>query len=257
MKGIFFKLFVVFATLGSLGACHQGQEVGSKPKASQIFIDATLPASDTLDAFIEPYRRRLNQVLDSPLCYAPRDITKTEGRLNTPLGNLMADLMLERASAVFEIRENIKVDLALLNFGGMRSAISRGPVSERTAYEVMPFENNLVVVGMRGHGLRKLVEFLMGAPRPHAFSGMEIVLEGDGRLRSVTVSGRPIEDERVYYIATSDYLVGGGDNMTFFEEGESLFNTDYKIRNAMVDYFGATDTLRTKTDHRFIQLDSL
>lgn len=253
MRLLFFKLFVIFLTLLGLAGCKERPQTVSEPVASQITIDTSLIPADSIDAFIDPFRKRLNEVLDAPLSYAPVNITK-EGKLNTPLGNLMADLMRDRANAVFQLREKRDVDMALHNFGGMRTAISKGPVSERTAFEVMPFENKLVVVGLPGGTVRKMVDFLIKSSVPHPFSGMQIRLDAEGKLSSVNIGGKPIEDSRVYYIATSDYLVGGGNGMVFFAEHLSLFDTDYKIRNAMIDYFKITDTLKAQRDDRFIQL---
>ena len=257
MKQLFFKLFITASLLWVFAGCKQGRQAGTVPQAVQIRIDSSLHPADSVDAFIQPYRSRLNAVLDTPLAFAPNHITKTEGRWNTPLGNLMADLMLDRANAVARIRGEKRVDMALHNFGGMRSSISKGPVSERNAYEVMPFENKLVVVGMPGRAIKKMVGFLTTASRPHPVSGIEIVLEADGNLKSIRIQGQPINDERIYYVATSDYLMGGGDRMEFFNDRVSISDTGYKIRNAMVDYFKATDTLKAEIDNRFIQLDTL
>ena len=256
MKQLFYKLFITASLLCGFAGCKQGHHPRARPQAVQIRIDSSLHPADSVDAFIQPYRSRLNAVLDTPLSFAPNHITKTEGRWNTPLGNLMADLMLDRANAVARMRGEKKVDMALHNFGGMRSSISKGPVSERNAYEVMPFENRLVVVGMPGKAIKKMVGFLTTASRPHPVSGIEIVLEADGSLKSIRIEGQPINDERIYYVATSDYLMGGGDRMEFFKDRVSISDTGYKIRNAMVDYFKATDTLKAEIDNRFIQLDT-
>jgi 2',3'-cyclic-nucleotide 2'-phosphodiesterase (5'-nucleotidase family) len=257
VKILFFRLFIALQILLIFAGCKQSEQPKSSPETSQILIDSSLTPSDTVDSFIAPYRERLNAVLDAPLSYTPKALTKTEGQWNTPLGNLMADMMLERANTISQIRGEEKVDLALHNFGGMRSAISKGAVSQRTAYEVMPFENGLVVVGMPGTAIQKMVEFLIHSPRPHPISGMEIVLDADGRLEKVSVAGKPIDAEQVYFVATSDYLVEGGENMDFFADRISISNTGYKIRDALVDYFKLTDTLRAQTDNRFVQLDSL
>jgi 2',3'-cyclic-nucleotide 2'-phosphodiesterase (5'-nucleotidase family) len=257
VKILFFKLFIALHIFLILAGCKQDVQAESGPEASQLPIDNSLIPSDTIDAFIEPYRARLNAVLDTPLSYAPKALTKTEGQWNTPLGNLMADMMLERANAIAQLRGGEKADLALLNFGVMRSSISEGAVSQRTAYEVMPFENGLVVVGMQGKAIQKMVEFLIQSPSPHPISGIEIVLDARGNIRKVSVAGRPIVPEQVYLVATSDYLVQGGDHMDFFADRISLSNTGYKIRDAMLDYFKITDTLRAQTDNRFIQLDGL
>ncbi|HMC02386.1 MAG TPA: hypothetical protein VKN14_15205, partial [Flavobacteriaceae bacterium] len=59
---------------------------------------------------------------------------------------------------------------------------------------------------------------------------------------------------KTYYVATNDYLYSGGDNMTFFKPNDSLYDLNYKIRNALIDYFKKTDTIKPVIDDRFIQI---
>jgi 5'-nucleotidase len=75
-------------------------------------------------------------------------------------------------------------------------------------------------------------------------------LKGD-EIKSVTLDGKPLTYDRIYYIMTSDYLMTGGDNMDFFTKALSSTVVDYKIRNAMIDYFTETDTLGFDVDNRF------
>lgn len=255
MRKLYSKLFVVFITIVSTTACRQQRLHLDRIATSQVQIDSTLGEVDSLEVFIEPYRKHLNEVLDTPLCYAPQTLSKSEGKHNTTMGNLMADILLRQGDKIFRMRENIPVDMAIMNHGGIRAAISKGPVSERTAYEVMPFENGLVVVALKGTTVEKMVEFLINAGVPHPISGLKIRLDSEGRLESLRIQGEPLDPNKTYYVATSDYLIGGGDGMTFFQEYEALYKTDYKIRNAMVDYFKEIDTLRSRVDDRFIQIE--
>nr|WP_256470390.1 5'-nucleotidase [Robiginitalea marina] len=253
MRLQFLKLFVAFITLGWALGCREGKPQVQGIAVSQVRIDSTLAEDDSLRAFIAPYREHLNAVLDSQLCYAPKPLTKEDGHLNTSLGNLMADILLERASVVLGRREGLPVDMALMNHGGIRSTISGGPVTERTAYQVMPFENQLVVVALKGSVIREMVEFLRQAGEPHPVAGLRIALDSEGNLDTLLVQGKPLEASRTYYVATSDYLLGGGDHMDFLGKNEAVFATGYTIRNAMVDYFKETDTLRATVDQRFVQ----
>ena len=253
MRKLYIQLFVVSITFLGVSACRQQQMHLSEIATSQIPIDSTLGEVDSLEAYIAPYREHVNKVLNAPLCYAPETLSKTDGTRNSSMGNLMADILLQQADKVLRMRENIPVDVAIMNHGGIRTAISRGPVSERTAYEVMPFENGLVVAAMKGPSVEKMVEFLRKAEVPHPISGMKIRLDAEGNLQSLRIQGKPLDPDRTYYVATSDYLIGGGDGMTFFQQHEALYKTDYKIRNAMVDYFKEIDTLRSQVDDRFIQ----
>lgn len=250
MSILYSKLFVVFVTIAVLLACRRQEASLREIQAGQIRIDSTLAGGGAMDSLIAPFRNRLNEVLDAPLCYAPEPIVKTDGTLNSSLGNLMADIILERGSKVFLMQENKRADLALHNNGGIRTSISRGPVTERTAYEVMPFENTIVIAGLKGSTLRKMADFLSRNGEFHPVSGVQIALSPDGSPQSIRIQGEPLDEDRVYYVATSDYLVGGGNGMAFFQESVSLHKTGYKIRNAMVDYFRDQDTLRSRVDER-------
>lgn len=254
MRYLYLKLFVVFATISILSGCRQEPPVLQRIQAGQVRIDSTLAPDDSLSAFIKPYHDHVNEVLDAPLSFAPALLSKKDGRLNSSLGNLMADIVLEQADTVFSRQTGQRIDFAVLNHGGIRSVISAGPVTERTSYEVMPFENTIYVVAMKGKAVRDLVAFLIAAEVPHPIAGLQIVLNPDGSLRSVNIGGKPFDEEQTYYVATSNYLVGGGDGMGFFRDGTEARDTGYRIRNAMTDYFRRTDTLRAAVDDRFIKL---
>ncbi|MCX2719375.1 5'-nucleotidase C-terminal domain-containing protein [Lentiprolixibacter aurantiacus] len=251
---LYSKLFVVFITICLLSGCREKPVALWSISGQRIPITDSLPAIDSLEEFILPYRNRVNQVLDSTLAYAPYAITKSDGQWNTTAGNLMADIVLEQAGPIFKMRTGKDLDLVLLNHGGIRSIISQGPVTARTAYEVMPFENQIAVTEMKGPAVRQLISFLIRSGRPHPVAGMQITLDKNKTLQSVTIQGRPFNENRSYFVGTSDYLVKGGDDMGFFRENDTVITLDYKIRNAMIDYFKKVDTLMPVIDNRFRQL---
>ncbi|WP_343486083.1 5'-nucleotidase [Allomuricauda sp. d1] len=226
----------------------------SNINASQLPIDNSLPQIDSIENFIAPYRKRINEVMDAPLAYAPNTLTKADGEFNTSAGNLLADAILEQASPIFKSRTGKDVDFVVFNHGGVRAIVSKGQVTTRTAYQVMPFENRIAVVELSGTAVRKMVGFLMASGRPHPIAGIQIVLDKDGSLQSVTINGEPFDEERTYRVATSDYLVQGGDEMGFFKDRTDVHVMEYLVRNALIDYFKANDTLVNKVDHRFIKL---
>ncbi len=248
------KHFVVFITISCSFSCNQKPPALSKIVASQVQIDSSSTTSDSVEVFLDPYSKHMNQVLDSALAYAPKKISKGDGEYNTTAGNLLADIMLSQTQPIFKSRTGKNIDFVLFNHGGIRSILSKGKVSARNAYEVMPFENTVAVVALKGSSIHDLVSYLVQTKRAHPISGMQVVLNRDGSLKSATIQGKPIDDSRVYYVTTSNYLVSGGDNMIFFREALEVFETDYKIRNMLIDYFGKVDTLNPKIDDRFIRL---
>jgi 2',3'-cyclic-nucleotide 2'-phosphodiesterase (5'-nucleotidase family) len=248
------KHFVIIITLLFGFSCKQGPQVLSEIHGKQLSINDSISPADSVVAFITPYRDRLNKVLDSALAYAPYPISKTDGVYNTTAGNLMADIVLAEASPIFRSRTGEEIDFAVLNHGGIRSIISEGRVSARSAFEVMPFDNSIVVVELSGKSVRDLVAYLIRSDRANPISGLQIILDRDNSLQSVNIGGAPFNEERTYQVATSSYLVEGGDNMGFFKDGLNFTETDYLIRNAMIDYFKKVDTLEPVIDDRFIKL---
>ena len=249
------KHFVIFVTIVVSFSCKPERQAVSQIQGKQLSINDSLTPEATIETFVRPYRNRVNEVLDSALAYAPYMISKTDGEYNTTAGNLMADILLEQANAIFKSRTKKDVDFVVLNHGGIRSIISEGNVSARTAYEVMPFDNSIVVVELSGKSVRGLVAYLIAANRAHPIAGLQIILSQDGSLQSVNIQGTPFDENRTYYVATSNYLVTGGDNMGFFKDGLSFTNTDYLIRNAIIDYFMKVDTIAPVVDDRFVKLN--
>ncbi|MBT8322458.1 MAG: 5'-nucleotidase C-terminal domain-containing protein [Eudoraea sp.] len=249
------KQFVIIITVCLVSSCRQGPPNLSAIEGRQLPITDSLVALDSLEQFILPYRNRVNQVLDSVLAHAPYAITKTDGKWNTTAGNLLADIVLEQADPIFKSRAGRSIDFVLLNHGGIRSEISMGDVTARTAYQVMPFENIIVVAKMNGAAVRAMVGFLVRSERAHPIAGMEITLDSQKELQSVTIQGKPFNENQDYYVATADYLVKGGDDMGFFTGRDTVITLDYKVRNAMIDYFKKVDTLKPRVDSRFTQLN--
>lgn len=237
-----------------MASCKKETSTLSRIDAKQIKIDSTLATVDSIETYIAPYRKRINEVLDSTLTYAPKLITKELGTYNTAAGNLMADIVLSEANPIFKSRTGKKIDFVLLNHGGIRSIISSGNVSARTAYEVMPFENSIVVVELSGKSVLEMVDFLINSKRAHPIAGMQIILDRENRLKSLKIQNKPFIEKRNYFVATSDYLVTGGDDMGFFRDTLNSTSTDYLIRNAMIDYFKKVDTVKSAIDDRFYKL---
>ena len=165
----------------------------------------------------------------------------------------MADIVMSEAGPIFKSRTNKEIDFAILNSGGIRAVISKGDVTARNMYQVMPFENTIVVVELTAKSVRDLIAYLIQSKKPHPISGIQIKINRDGSLTSVNIQGKPFDEDRTYFVATSNYLANGGDNMNFFTNNKGVTETDYLLRNAMIDYIRKTDTIVPFVDDRFIQ----
>lgn len=246
------SVFVLFITFLMLTSCGSEKLYNSEIKGKQIPVSDTYKNDAQIEDFVAPYRDHINKDLDSVLAYAPETFTKTKGKWQTNIGNLMADMTFEAADSLLYKREKEHVDICLLNYGGIRATIPQGNVTARSAYEIMPFENSLIVMALRGKQINEIAEYISQGKRPHPLAGMLIIMDSNRTVKNATVQGKPIDENKVYYVATSDYLSNGGDNMNFFKEAVAQYKLDYKLRNIYIDYFRKIDTLPVNNSNRII-----
>ena len=247
------KYLIICVTALLLNSCKQESYL-YKIEGTQINISDSLEENSEIESFIKPYREHVANELDSVLTYSVNTYKKTEGYLNTAIGNLMADAVYEECNPIFKSRTGHEIDIVLLNHGGIRSIIPKGKVTLKTAYELMPFENSAVVVELKGKQVQELIDHLARGKRAHPISGLKLILDSDFNVKSASVKGEPFNINKTYFVATNDYLYMGGDNMNFFSTNDSLYSLDYKIRNILIDYFSKRDTINPVIDDRFIQM---
>lgn len=226
----------------------------AKVTGNQIPVTNSIPANDSISEFIKPYKEHIDSEMNAVLAYSPYNLVKTDGELNTAIGNMMADAVMELANPVFRKRTDNSIDIVLLNHGGIRSSVEKGDITTRTAFQLMPFENEVVVAKMKGTAVRDLLRYLIDAGVAHPVAGIELVLNKNRAVKKFLIQGEPVKDDKEYFVATNDYLLQGGDNMLFFSKAQEVTSLDYKIRNLLIDYFKKYDTIAPVKDNRFIRL---
>ncbi len=247
----FFPLLIFLMLLSS---CKKEKHL-VKIEGTRIEINESISGNSDIESFIKPYRENIRKNLDSVLAYAPETYSKRDGKLNTAIGNLMADIVLEQANPIFRSRTENTINMVLLNYGGIRASIPKGNVTARTAYQIMPFENSIVVVEMKGNHIKKLIEYLQKSQQAHPFSGLKLTVDANFDITKALINNKEIKDEETYFVATNDYLYNGGSEMYFFKQGGKSYTLNYKIRNAMIDYFRKVDTITPIVDDRFTQIN--
>lgn len=248
------KKIIALLTVFLVFSCANEKQDVSKIEGKRININDSITANQEIENYIKPYRERIQEDMQKVLSHAPKDMHKLDGEFETTIGNLMADLVKLQSQPIYKKRTNKSIDICLLNHGGIRAPIAKGPITTQTAFNVMPFENSIVVAELTSENMKALVAYLANAKRAHPISGLTIKLNPDFTVKEALVNGKPIEDKKTYTVVTSDYLQHGGDRMYFLKDPVSLEILDYKIRNAMIDYFKTIDTIPAKLDGRFVKL---
>ncbi|UOQ99192.1 5'-nucleotidase C-terminal domain-containing protein [Hymenobacter sp. 5317J-9] len=180
-------------------------------------------------ALIAPYHDKVTAQMTEVLGTAPAPLTKGPGE--NPLSNFVADLQRERASR--ELKQSIA--LGVMTNGGLRAGFAAGPVTLGSVFELMPFENELVVLDAPGPVVQQLFDY--AAHIKMAVSGATYTVTFDGLPKDIRIGGQPfdVNDNRTWPIAISDYLATGGDNMVFFKALVPR-HTNVLLRTAIADY---------------------
>lgn len=251
MRFNLFRLTIIIWVLVSCQKNHTKTHVESQ----RISVENSLQTDSTIEEFISPYRNRIEESMNELLCYSMDEYSKKDGELNTAIGNLMADAVFEQITPILFKRHNLKLDFVLLNHGGIRAPLPKGPVLMKTPFNIMPFENEVVVTQMRGEAIQNMLNYLTKVQRAHPVSGLELHITKSGKVNFLQIQNKPFDPNKIYNVATNDYLYKGGDRMEFFKQSDTVFIMNYKIRNVLIDYFQKQDTLNPKRDNRFIFVD--
>lgn len=193
-------------------------------------VDASIPPDPAVERVLAPYRSKVEAAFGRVLCQAPQGLFR--GRKGEPdtLGFWMADLMRAAAAKATGLR----VDAAITNSGGLRANLRPGPVTVGDVYEVMPFENALVVVEMTGAEIIRAVKQGLERRGGEPVSNLKASLSGTPEQAVCLVTfadGRAIDPGATYRVATSDYLAKSGDTMRSLA-GRKTIATGLRMRDA-------------------------
>lgn len=233
-------------------ACNDSFQVQQK-EHERIAITDSIPKDKELEEFISPYRNKIMGEMEKVLSYSAKSMFKNDTPYNTAIGNMMADAVYELANPIFYSKFKDSIDVVLLNHGGIRAGISQGNIKTRTAFSIMPFENMVVVAELDATAMKEMFNYLSKG-KAHPFSNMNLVIDDDNKLKEARVNQQELDETKTYFVATSDYLIKGGDDMLFFQKAKNIYETDYKLRNLLIDYFEKKDTISYSSDNRFIKL---
>lgn len=239
-------LLIGFALL-SLTACKTTSlQVASVQTQKNISINQDLKANEDFAQFIEPYTEKLNKEMNQKISYTQVDLTK-EGD-NSNLGNLLADYTFDGANVWAKANLNKNIDAALINIGGIRTTIGKGDILLKNVFEVMPFENEVIIVKFKGSDLQGLFDYYAKNQKNNPVSHLYIETN-NGLASKSLINGKTVNPSQDYYIATSDYLALGGDNMKFFARGESI-PTGIKLRDLFIEYFKKNQQINPQEEVR-------
>ncbi len=246
----YFCLIIISAL--SVVSCSPKKYTNTTINSNYIEVANNVENNGEIGAFLEPYRDHITNDLSKVLAYNPQDLDRSNGKWQNPMTNFYADAIFEIAAPVFEQRTGKNIDFCLLNYGGIRATIAKGNITTRTAYDIMPFENNAVVLGLKGDAVYDLANFIIANKVAHPLSGIEIFVDKNLIIKDLKINNKSVDKNKLYYLVTNDYLAKGGDKMDFLLKATENYSLDYKLRNMFIAYFTKIDTLNPSVKPRII-----
>lgn len=236
--------FFVAMLCVALCGCQQGSRRVVASSEEVIAIDESVDSeSDTAYATsLQSTKQMLESELNTVIGTIPSPMRAA--RPESSLLNWSADALLEMA----RLKSGQAVDMSVVNIGGLRCEWHAGAITFREVFELMPFDNELVVLTLTGEDLLALAQ-CFADQGGQGMSGMRLEIR-DGKATNVTLNGKKIVPQMLYRVATSDYLSGGNDHMEPLANYSSIWKSDAKIRDLYIEYITLHPVVEGKVDGR-------
>lgn len=188
----------------SIGKIEKGAYVAPNGSKFKKRSDVAKVASLVMDA--QPAMAAKKEIIG----YSDHEIV--EGRPESELSNLIIDLIMAEVQEV----TGKPVHIGILNFGGIRADLPAGNILMDDVESMLPFINYLVYVEHKGSKIREILESM--APRRfQVLGGVKIVVENN-QIASIEIGGEPLDDDKVYGMATISFLLNGGDGLNLAQD---------------------------------------
>ena len=172
----------------------------------------------------QPAMARVKDVV----AYSPEELRAKHPE--SGLSNWFVDIVMAKTEEL----AGKPVHFGVTNFGGIRANMPQGDVILDDMLSMFPFKNSLVYIEMKGSTIRGILEN-MAATRFQVVGGVRVVVE-NGKLVSAEIAGEPIDDEKIYGVATISFLLKGGDGITMEDGALTIQNFDVDIIDAVLEH---------------------
>ena len=234
---------------------------GRGPLVTARFRGEKIQADPAITALLSPVIGRTEKQKAEVIAQAARPVEHNRHG-ESELGNLVADALRRSAHA----------DVAVMNPGGIRAPWEQGPITFGAVFRTQPFDNAVSKLTLTGKELKLLLRIVESGSRGFfptsglrlqvidpAFDAPSSDLDGDKKTATWEINRlleaklapsegsddesekpRTIQDTQKYTVATIDFLVTGGDDLSWFmaqiPAERKILNTGLLARDAVVDY---------------------
>lgn len=221
------RILIITAASATIWSCKTPYQ-SSNIVYNNYKISAQQQKDAGLNSLLKPYADSVNKSMNDIIGQVQTSLEKKQPE--STLGNFMADAMLVQA----KIKFNKPVDAAFVNYGGVRlQQITAGPVTRSKIYELMPFDNLIVLQTLTGTQFQQFLNNI-AARGGWPCAGVQFVIDNN-KATNIIINNKPIDMNASYTIANSDYVANGGDEANLLKTIPQQ-NINYLMRDALLDY---------------------
>jgi 2',3'-cyclic-nucleotide 2'-phosphodiesterase (5'-nucleotidase family) len=238
------KQLTIFFSFLFLTACS----IQTFQLSSTNYKVSDYPTKDTAASrLLAPYKDSLRKSMNAVIGFSVYGLSKKQPESN--IGNFMANAMMGMAMQKF----NTKVDAAFVNYGGIRSYIPKGEITIGKVFELMPFDNLIVLQKISGEVLQQFLNHI-ASRNGWPIAGIRFGIK-EKQAINVLINGEPINLTKIYTIANSDYVANGGDNCDMLKKLPQQ-NVNLIFRDALIEYIkqqtALGNSIDAKTENRIV-----
>ena len=211
----------------SLSACSTKYDL-IKSNREDYNINSKIEADSSIIVTYLPYKTKLDAEMNKVIGYSEVALTKQSAVPESVLGNFFADAVFNQAK---KIEPNIDFTVPTTK-GGLRNDIAKGAITVSNVFELIPFENELVLFTLKGEDVLSFINFVAKTNgQPAAGLKMNI---NNGKPENIMINGKAFDVKQNYQVLTSDYIASGGDDAVGFSNPIAKRNLNLKIRDALL-----------------------
>lgn len=227
MSRLFVGVFVFLSVL----SCSPHLSV-HQINTKNIQVNVQTSSIDSLvQLMVKPFRDSISNDMSKLVAVSATPLVKDKPE--SKLTNLVADIILKYGrNYCISQNPDVKPDAAYVNYGGLRASLPQGEITVGHVFELMPFENELVLIRISGESLVQMAERI-AARGGEGIAGMKIGIR-NGKPGTLTVGGKAVDPAASYWLVTNDYIANGGDQMSMFLNPFERIDTKIKIRDLLI-----------------------
>jgi len=208
-----------------------------------VTIDKSYKPEADITAMLAPYVEKANASLKEVVGEASAAFifgNRLTRYQETAIGNMICD-----ANVWYFKNNGQNIDFAFHNGGNIRAELPKGPLTREQILTVLPFENYLYIVSLKGSQIIEFFNFIATVPQgnggfPQFSKEVRYTLNVPAKtVTNLTIGGAPVDAKKTYRFCTNDWLLGSGDGYVILTQSQEPLNTSLLLSYVVIEYIAS------------------